>query len=1044
MNLQIDQPLWIWATVATLPLVAIALAWFRSMTALRRWSAVITRSILVALIAVLLAGASSVRTTDTLAVVAVVDVSESVRRFGAPAAATGGERAPGERASMDALRLFIQSLASQRGPDDLLGVVVFDGASISVANPTRAQIDTGAIDVRLRSGSNIADALRLARGLIPPDAAARLVLVSDGNQTQGDALAAARESAGSGLAPTKPIPIDVAPIRYALAREVSLEALDAPAAAPAGGIITLRALIEASEPAEGSIILLREGVPFDLNGDEPGTGRRVRLRAGENIEAFEVPLGDGRVHRFQAVFEPDVSEAGTTIGDTTPENNSADAFTVTPGRGSILLVDGVEGGEAATSGTLARTLRESGLDVRTVQPGGVPETLLGLQEFDLVILQSVAADTLSQRTQDALATFVRDMGGGLVMVGGPGSFAAGGWKGSVIEPMLPVKLDLPERLVVPDAAIILVLDNSGSMRRWVMGTGRSQQEIANEAAALAIKSLDPRDLVGVITFNSTHDTVIPLAPNRDPRATADRMLEISSDGGTEILSPLQAALTQMETSAGSAKVRQIILLTDGVSRSKKGLLEIADAIANEDIRLSTIAVGDETDAGTLSEMARRGGGSYYHATQAQMLPKLLLKAVRVVRTPLLREEPFVPVLLPSGSPVTTGLEPSIPPLGGLVLTQPRAEQGIVNAIVTPGGEPVLAHWTVGLGQVAAFTSDAHRWAGPWLGWPGYRQLWTQLARTTARASSGQGLRGTIASDGQSLLVRVDATDERGKPLDDLAVSATLYGPSGAPTELGLSGVGPGAYEARVPAGVDGSYLALVKPVRDGRPISPLLLGRSVTAANELRERATNLALLESIASSTGGRIIDPANADATRVFDRTGIAPREALTPLTKLLLAWALVVLMIDIATRRVAWDRWFSRAFRPELAQTLREQGARAAQATATLGGLRAAMESSATDPARGDAGTLEAVPRIETATSLALGEQEAALLVKAARDRRRAQRLGEARQTAESPPPPSQQARSADGVSRPESGPDTPGEGGLLAAKRRARERFTDEAG
>jgi Mg-chelatase subunit ChlD len=104
-------------------------------------------------------------------------------------------------------------------------------------------------------------------------------------------------------------------------------------------------------------------------------------------------------------------------------------------------------------------------------------------------------------------------------------------------------------------------------------------------------------------------------------------------------------------------VRQIILLTDGVSRSKKGLLEIADAIANEDIRLSTIAVGDETDAGTLSEMARRGGGSYYHATQAQMLPKLLLKAVRVVRTPLLREEPFVPVLLPSGSPVTTGLEP---------------------------------------------------------------------------------------------------------------------------------------------------------------------------------------------------------------------------------------------------------------------------------------------------------------------------------------------------------------------------------------------------
>jgi Ca-activated chloride channel homolog len=1044
LNLHIEQPLWIWLAVGTVPLVVMGLAWFRSMAAVRRWSAVVVRASLVALIAALLAGLSSVRTTDTLAVIAVVDVSESVRRFGAPPPTPATDTSSNDDARMprnymDAAKDFVLGLAATRQADDLLGVVVFDGAAASVATPTRADLAGRSFDLRLRQGTNIAEALRLARGLIPPDAAARIVLISDGNQTAGDALAAASEASGisvgsgSGSGTMKPVPIDVVPIRYALDQEVSIETLDAPPTAAAGGSVTLRAVISAATQTQGTIIILRDGQPIDLTGPEvEGFGRRVTLEPGQNIEAFEVPLGEGRVHRFSAVFEPDISAVGEPIGDTAPENNTAEAFTVTPGRGSILIIDGAAETDGESSAALASTLREAGLDVTVVQPGGAPDDLLSLQQFDLVILQSVAAELLSARTQESIAAFVRDMGGGLVMIGGPGSFAAGGWRGSILEPLLPVALDLPERLVVPDAAIILVMDNSGSMRRWVLGTGRSQQEIANEAAALAIRSLDPRDLLGVITFNDSYDILIPLARNTDGKASATLMLDVPSGGGTEILSPLEAALGQMRQHAGTAKIRHIILLTDGVSRSKRGLVEIAETMAKENIKLSSIAVGDDTDSTILAEMARKGGGAFYHATQAQMLPKLLLKAVRVVRTPMLREEPFTPVLMPAGSPMTTGIGPDLPSLGGLVLTQPRTEAGVVNAIVTPGGEPVLAHWAVGLGQVVAFTSDAHRWATPWLEWDGYRRFWTQVVRTSSRASAGRGLRGTLASDGQSLTLRTDATDDEGNPLDDLSMTATIYDPAGTPTDVALTAIGPGTYEARIPAAASGSYLALVKPTRAGKPLSPLLLGRSINAGGELRDRTSNTALLEEIARVGSGRVLDINAPESAAVFDRKGITPREALAPLTRLLLTWLIGVLMLDIAVRRIAWDRWLTRAFRPDLAATaLREEAARAGRAAASIGGLRATLEAQPT-PASADA-----LPTVTTSDSLALGNEDAASLVKAARDRRRAQRLGEMREIET----PSATQRVQQVQAEPPTHTDASADGGLLAAKRRALDKFRE---
>jgi hypothetical protein len=171
------------------------------------------------------------------------------------------------------------------------------------------------------------------------------------------------------------------------------------------------------------------------------------------------------------------------------------------------------------------------------------------------------------------------------------------------------------------------------------------------------------------------------------------------------------------------------------------------------------------------------------------------------------------------------------------------------------------------------------------------------------------------------------------------------------------------------------------------------------------------------------------------VFDRTGISPREALAPLTRLLLVWLVALLMLDIAVRRIAWDRWVTRAFRSDLnARVLREEAARAGRAAASLGGLRAALDAPAANAEPGGLPTA-----VATSDSLALGADDAASLVKAARDRRRAQRLGEVRAMEAPVAPP---ATSDAPVRAPE--PSAPGAeaGGLMAAKRRALEKFREE--
>lgn len=1041
LSLHFEQPLWMLLLLAIVPMGASALAWLSGVARVRRWSAVLLRLVLIGLIAGSLAGMSMVRTSSRLAVIAVIDLSGSVRRYFD--AGTDGAGRP--VMFSEAARSFLKAAMMNRRVDDLLGVVVFDGRALAVAAPTtgdplalplEAPDDVGGAGGVSSEGTNIEAGLRLARAMIPAGATGRIILFSDGNQTAGNALAEAARNAGSGRERTAEggsgvlaaVPVDVVPLNYSVSGEVIVESVDAPPMAPADATITVRVVLNATDAATGTLTLLREGQPVDLGDASGSTGpraRRVTLGQGRNVELLTVRLPPGRVHRFEAIFEADREGSSGNIAraDRVAVNNRAEAFTLTPGKGSVLIVDGVGGGDPGANGAvLARTIRGAGIDATLIAPQSLRPDPLELQPYDLVILQNVAADALTRPVQELLASYVSELGGGLVMVGGPDSFGAGGWKGTPIEPLLPVTLDLPERLVVPAAAVVIVLDRSGSMNARVTGSRLTQQKIAAEGAAVAIRSMDRADLVGVISFSDDMRVDVPLGANTNPDRSAAIVRDIWADGGTILPPALIEAERQLD--GVRADVKHIIVLSDGRSQGTEELPALAQKLRADGIKVSTIAVGDAADTEALSELAATTDGRFYRVIDPNLLPRIFVKAVRVIRTPLIREQPFTPVIGDAGSPVLEGVGP-IPTLGGMVLTQARKDRTVSAALLAPTGEPVLSTWSAGLGKVGAFTSDAHRWAADWVPQESFARFWTQLVRFTARPPADRTQELSTEILGDRLLIRLEASGEDARPLDLLTVPGTVFGPTGERADVRLAQSGPGIYEGSVPAPVSGSYVVALRPRMGSRALAPVLGGATRPIGSEFRTLTSNVPLLRELAHLSGGRVLalaDPLGGGSGEggggVFEREGLRPAVARIPLWRTLMLWAVVVMLLDVATRRVAWDRAFSREFNAEARREEgRSPGDRGARAGAAMSRLRTRVE-----------GIPE--PRLPDLAP-ALGIDDAREIVRLQAERRR-----QARESVRSGSPVAERV-----VPKPEQVAEDAPVSGLLEAKRRARRQMED---
>ncbi|MBL4590950.1 MAG: VWA domain-containing protein, partial [Phycisphaerales bacterium] len=354
MNFAFQEPFWLVLLIVIAPSVWIGWRWMSSVPRGRRVLAIAMRCVLIALIALTLAGLERVQETDRVAVVAVLDVSGSIRSYADFGVDDLGMPVDVERG----YRSFLARAAVDMKPDDLLGVVVFDGQPSGIALPSQGGVLDRIVRMPASSGTDIGSALVRARAMLPADVNGRIVLVSDGRSTAGD-LSAIGDS----------VPIDVVPIEYEIINEVVVESVQLPARALPESVVDVAVVLRSGSTARGVLRVDYNGEPVDINLDTAGNGLKIELRRGRQVVHVAVQLGASRVHRVRARFEPEASTDDfgnrALVGDTSEENNNAGGITITSGHGRILVVDGVSNAEDTGAGTiLPETLGRGQWDVR--------------------------------------------------------------------------------------------------------------------------------------------------------------------------------------------------------------------------------------------------------------------------------------------------------------------------------------------------------------------------------------------------------------------------------------------------------------------------------------------------------------------------------------------------------------------------------------------------------------------------------------------------------------------------------------------------------
>ncbi len=920
------------AVLALLPVVIVlSLRSLAGLGQVRGSIAVGLRCLLIAVLALALASPGWVRTTDHQTVVFVLDQSDSVP----------------QSQQREAMAFVERAALSIRAGKDQVAVLSFAGRPSIDQLPRATLVTPGSGTVADRHRTSIAAALRLGTALFPSDAAKRLVLISDGNENRG--LAAEEAEAYAALG----VPIDVVPLHYEHTAEVLVDQLSAPARAKHDEVINLQLVVRSQVAMAARLTLYRNDRLVDLDPTTGGTTSSIRLSAGPNRFSIPVGLHAAGVHRFRAVIEPEDPAADSIV-----VNNEGQAFTIVGAARRIVIVLNPAGHDAethiASAELLANALREGGVQCDLITLDDLPRDPAALADTAAIILSNISAFDLGSARQTLLASYVRDQGGGLIVIGGDEAFSVGGYAHTPLEEVLPVETSR-DKLLFLSLSMVIVIDRSGSM-------AGEKIAMARKAAIGSVELLSRQDRVGVVAFDGAAEWLVPLQSASNRAAIVQRLATLGGGGGTNMYPALEqarAALLGVNTN-----LKHIIVLTDG--QSAPGPFDaLAKDCGNAGITISAIAVGPDADRTLLAGIAQRSGGRMYTASSARPLPQIFARETILASRSGLFEQPFTPHMQPTvDHQIMSGFVAELPPLRGHVVTaaKPMAHVPLVRS-TEDGADPILAYWQVGLGRTVAFTSGLWpRWGPDWVAWPGFSKFWTQAVQYAGRTSHPGDLEVATTVRGGNAHVSILAEHLPLRAQDTLTVNGRIIAPDYSSSPLPLHRTAAGRYEAVFPLAAPGTYL-LNLPYSYGfgqaRQSGVLRTGVVQSYSPEYRTLRHNETTLTELARRTGGRVLNPDYPEA--VFEPWSIRPVQIRRPFWEDLVRLALVLFLLDVAVRRIAVTpaEAFTRVrrFIGDLAGSRPD-----ADSLATLGALRGARKRAQLS-AQDTAGTTPAMPPAPT---------------------------------------------------------------------------------
>ncbi|APR75383.1 Hypothetical protein A7982_00729 [Minicystis rosea] len=794
---------------------------------------------------------------------------------------------------------FIHDVWEHRG-SARVGVIAFDGATEirRAVDPTSALTDDAdapapQITPGQSRGTDLAAAVRLAAAALPDSGERRIVLVTDGRATRGDALAEVRRAREAG------IEIDTVPIGGAPGRDPMI------------------ARVSAREPR------LADGEPAaivaEVRGEPKASVTVAWRRDGQKVKSVRVELdAEGK---GTSVLDDQRPSAGTHVYDARLEGDdeapapSASAAIDVSGKPRALVVT-VDG---ECPGVLCDALDKAEVSRTLVPLSDKALDAASLSGADLVILADVpltpaggASDMgLGPRAQEDLIAFAQK-GGGVLVTGGAFGFAPE-YADAPIARMLPIEVENQGQIEDPRVAMAIMLDRSGSMGAMV-GT-HTKLQLAVEAALAAATTLRPDDTVALGSVDTKTLWNYPLGSSTGLAARREQIRAVDlGGGGIYVYTALVDAYAVLR-GAGSP-LKHVILFADtadaeqqaedcnwgNCSRSDKTAETLAETARRAGITTSVVGIGRETDSDTafLRRLAASGGGRFYLTSNAVDLRRIFVSEARVATRSNLRAGP-ISVDVAADHPVLAGVDVSrFPPLGGFVDARRRATAE--TALITHDDQkPILASWRYGLGKVVALTTDLRAdWKAGWSTFPEAGQVLRQSVRFALRrrAASASDVRVAVGERGADINIELadDPEDTAAAPAS-VEVYAFSAGGEPKPIPATLERVAPGRFVAHAATAGQPFVVARVRDASGGHVGEAI---GQIDAADELAVIGPDERALRALASEGGGRF-DPEPREALR---DTGTRGREPF-PLWPFALLAAAVLACVDLWLRRLGRPR-------------------------------------------------------------------------------------------------------------------------------------------
>jgi hypothetical protein len=465
------------------------------------------------------------------------------------------------------------------------------------------------------------------------------------------------------------------------------------------------------------------------------------------------------------------------------------------------------------------------------------------------VLDNVPADAVSLGARDRLTRYVRDLGGGLVIVGGDRAFAAGGYVGTPLDAVSPLAAAPP----APATRWVLLTDASGSMSADAGGgsgppVGRSRFQVATAALVRLLPSLPPTDPVNVGSFAADVRWWATDTPAGEARTLPLPPAGVAPGGPTNLRPAIEAAAGR----SGPRLPTHLLVLSDA-DAEVGDVGPLIDRLTAQDVKLHLLAVGDGRGLEPLRTIVERTGGSIVRQADAARWGEAAADLLRSAADRHLRYEPARVTFAGRLSDLPAR---AVSPWNRTWLKPRAAALATATSAEVTGGGPgrneaegtvsLAAEWQVGEGRVAAAAFA-----------PKPAEL-AALTAGVARPPRDPRVAVTWSTAG-ALRVRVDAVDpaanSREPYLNGRTVTLDLSADGATTRTVSVPQTAPGRYEAELPA-PDRPALATVR--FDGQPVERFAVaGRYPPEFDAVGVDRENLRRL---ADQTGGDVIEPTDA----------------------------------------------------------------------------------------------------------------------------------------------------------------------------------------